>query len=326
MVLISRSDQLAQPVPAVTVIALSFNHARFLHECLNSIAAQTLQDFQLIVTDDCSEDDSADLIQAWLAMHKPDAIFIRHSRNVGLCKTLNEALSHSTGEFISMIATDDAWEPDKIERQLTVMRQHGGSVAVVYSDASRMDEASQRLATDFIEAHTPECACPSGRVFAELANRNFIPAMATLIRRQALQAVGCYDERLTYEDYDMWLRLAARYDFIFCPGVVARYRIVSTSLVRTVFHKPTAAHYHTLYLICHRWLPSGQLSPIQYKAWANRMWGAAYGLYQLGDSRAKACLWQAARHSREPRALLLALTSSLGISRQTAKRLTRSTE
>lgn len=73
-------------------------------------------------------------------------------------------------------------------------------------------------------------------------------------------------------------------------------------------------------------VPSGQLSPIQYKAWANRMWGAAYGLYQLGDSRAKACLWQAARHSREPRALLLALTSSLGISRQTAKRLTRSTE
>ena len=313
-------------IPAVTVIALCFNHARFLRECLNSIAAQTLQDFQLIVTDDCSKDDSADLIRDWLATHRPDAIFIRHSQNAGLCKTLNEALSHARGEFISMIATDDAWEPNKIDLQLALMCRQSANVAVVYADASRMDEAGQRLERDFIEAHTPECSRPSGKIFSDLANRNFIPAMATLIRRQTLIDVGGYDERLTYEDYDMWLRLAARYDFVYCPSVLARYRIVHTSLVRTVFFKPTAQHHYTLYLICQKWLPSGLLSPIQHKAWAERMWGAAYGLYQLGDARAKVCLWQAVRYSHKPRALLLALASSAGISRQLAKRLTASIE
>lgn len=312
--------------PSVTVIALCFNHGRFLHECLNSIAAQTFNEFQLIVTDDCSRDNSADLIQAWLSTHRPEAIFIRHTVNAGLCKTLNEALSHASGEFISMIATDDAWEPDKIQKQLTLMRSHTANVAVVYSDASRMDEASLRLETNFIEAHTPTCTRPSGQVFAELANQNFIPAMTTLIRRQAIVDIGGYDERLTYEDYDMWLRLAASYDFVFCPAVLARYRIVATSLVRTVFFQPNAHHYLTLCLICMKWLPSGLLNPSQKSAWADRLWGAAYGLYQLGDTRAKVWLWQAVRYTRKPRALLLAVACSLGISRQFAKRLTGSAE
>jgi GT2 family glycosyltransferase len=225
-----------------------------------------------------------------------------------------------------MIATDDAWEPDKIEHQLNLMRSLSPNVAVVYADATRMDEASQRLTPDFIEAHTPECSRPSGRVFAELANRNFIPAMATLIRRQAIIDVGGYDERLTYEDYDMWLRLAARFEFAYCPVALARYRIVATSLVRTVFFKPTAQHHLTLCLICQKWLPSGLLSPTQRGVWADRLWGSAYGLYQLGDARAKRWLWQAVRYTHKSRALLLAVACSLGISRQFAKRLTGSAD
>lgn len=308
--------------PQVTVIALCFNHARFLHECLDSIAAQTAQDFQLIITDDCSKDGSPDLIQAWIAQHRPDALFICHTQNMGLCKTLNEALSHAQGEFISMIATDDAWELDKIKRQLDVIREKGASVAVVYSDASRMNEAGQPIEKNFIEAHTPDCMRPSGQIFSELANRNFIPAMATLIRRQALLDVGLYDERLTYEDYDMWLRLAAQYEFVYYPANLARYRIVSTSIVRTVFARPTAQHHYTLYLICNKWLPTDCLSATQRKAWADRMWEAAYGLYSLGDARATACLWQAVRYSHRPRAILLAVASTLGITRALAMRLT----
>lgn len=312
----------AKPMPAVTVIALCFNHARFLTECLDSIASQTFQDFQLIVTDDCSKDDSAQLIESWLASHRPDALFIRHSLNVGLCKTLNEALLQSRGEFISMIATDDAWEPDKIERQLAVARQAGPQVAVVYSDASRMDEDGVRLEKNFIESHTPECTRPSGQVFAELADRNFIPAMSTLIRRSALVDVGMYDERLAYEDYDMWLRLASRYEFVYSSAVVARYRIVSTSLVRTIFVKPSPHYYYTVYLICMKWLPGRRLSAGQRTTWGKRLWDAAYGLYVVNDPRAAACLWRAAWYGRKPYAAVLALTQSMGVSRDVARRLT----
>lgn len=307
--------------PAVTVIALCYNHARFLHACLDSIRAQTCQDFELIVTDDCSRDDSADLIAAWLAEHRPDARFIRHVKNAGICATLNEAIAGARGEFISMIATDDMWAPDKIERQLAAMRTQPASVAVLYSDAWQMDEEGKSLPQRFIEQHRPNFQPPSGQVFSALADGNFIPAMATLIRRQALADAGYYDERLTYEDYDMWLRLAAAHEFAYEPGPVAHYRIVSTSIVRTTFVRPSAAHCYTLFLIHDRWLGAGALNPAQRARWGEALWSAAYQLYVHGDSRARACLWTAARHTRKPRAALLALASTLGLRRDGAKRL-----
>lgn len=308
--------------PAVTVIALCFNHARFLRECLDSIAAQTFQAFQLIVTDDCSADGSAELIDAWIRDRRPDAVFIRHAQNRGLCPTLNEALALARGEFISIIATDDALEPDKLERQLAAAREAGEGVAVVYSDATRMDEQGQRLLPDFIEAHAPECSRPSGRVFAALAERNFIPAMSNLIRRSALVAVGGYDERLSYEDYDMWLRLADRFEFLYLPGTPARYRIVSTSLVRTIFVAPTPRHLLTQYLIADKWLGTGKLTARQERLWGRRLWDAAYGLFAAGHAAAPRALWRAARFDRNPRALALALAAAAGIDRQRLRRWT----
>lgn len=303
----------------VSIIALCFNHERFLLECLESIKAQTYQNFELIITDDCSQDSSVHLIEKWLSENRKDAIFIRHHTNVGLCKTLNEALSRSSGRFISMIATDDVWEPQKIERQLQSMLQQPEIVAVVYSNASRMDEDGTSVAPDFIEAHLPGLQPPSGHIFGILADRNFIPAMSTLIRRSAIDSVGGYDESLTYEDYDMWLRLADRYEFTYLPGTVARYRIVGTSMVRTLFARPTANHSATVFRICEKWLSSSRLTEAQRKAWVEKESAAAYSLYVHNDRRAVSCLWRSALRTRSPRMCFLAATFSLGISRKFAK-------
>ena len=307
--------------PAVTVIALCYNHARFVLECLDSIAAQSCRDFELIVTDDCSRDGSADLIADWIARHHPQATFIRHQRNRGLCATLNEALAASSGEFISMIATDDVWEPNKIAVQLAAMRAASADVAVVYSDASQIDEDSVRLPLDFMTHHRPDVTPPSGEVFSALANGNFIPAMSTLIRRSAIDAVGGYDERLTYEDYDMWLRLSARYRFLFLPGAPARYRHVATSMVRTTFAAPTAAHCHTQFLIREKFIGSGKLDAAQRARWIDNQADASYGLYVHGDPRAAACLWVSARRRASARLLLLAATCSVGLTRNRARRV-----
>jgi glycosyltransferase involved in cell wall biosynthesis len=307
--------------PAVTVFALCFNHARFLIDCLESIRSQTCQDFQLIVTDDCSTDDSAAMIEGWLQTHRPDAIFLRHRKNAGLCKTLNEALALSTGEYISMIATDDVWEPNKIEVQLAAMQAAGNAVAVVYSDAIQIDESGQRLPKDFIDHHRPNFAPPSGRIFARLAEANFIPAMATLIRRQAIAAVGGYDERLLFEDYDMWLRLAQRYDFHFLPGKVARYRVVATSMVRVSFKNNSPAYVHTMFLVREQMLETTLLDTAQRARQTELQWGHAYELYFMGDARATACLWTSARRTRRPRVLLLALLSACGVTRSRVQKL-----
>ncbi len=306
--------------PTVTVIALCYNHERFVLDCLESIRAQTCQDFELIVMDDCSRDHSPHLIAEWLAEHYPAARFIHHPVNRGICATLNEALGLAKGTYISMTATDDTWMPHKLASQVALAQSLDADTAVIYADAGQMDEEGEPLPTRFIEAHGVTDP-PQGWIFGRLANGNFIPAMTTLIRRDALLAVGGYDERLNYEDYDMWLRLADRYAFAFQPDVVAHYRIVATSMVRTVFAQPSAWYHHTNFMIRRKWLRSGRLTREQRVLWADRMWWAAYGLFVLNDRRAASCLWQAFRHSGRPRAAVLALTSRLGVSRARLVRL-----
>jgi glycosyltransferase involved in cell wall biosynthesis len=311
----------ARRAPRVTVIALCYNHAAFLIECLNSIRAQTFRDFELIVTDDCSKDGSQDLIARWLHDNMPDAAFIRHQENRGLCRTLNEAIERSRGEFISMIATDDVWEVDKIERQVAFVDSQPADVAVVFSDASRIDVAGRRLDPDFIAFHAPGWVMRSGNIFPLLVERNFIPAMATLIRRSALEAVGGYDERLSFEDYDMWLRLASRFPFAFCDGLVACYRLVPTSIVHTVFHGRKPELSHTMFLIREKWIRSPLLSETQRTMWQGEFFGAAYGLYLHGDPRARVCLWKVFLRTRRPRALILAIACSIGVSRRVGRKI-----
>ena len=306
---------------AVTVIAVCYNHERFVVECLDSIRAQTFQAFQLIVTDDSSSDGSAARIESWLATHRPDAHFIRHDKNAGLCRTLNEASARSSGEYLSMVATDDVWEPSKIEAQLAAMQGSAKPVAVVYSDATQIDESGSQLPLNFIEQHRPHFQPPSGQIFAALAQGNFIPAMSTLLRRQAVLDAGGYDERLLFEDYDMWLRLAKRHEFLFCPGTLARYRIVSTSIVRTSFAENSADFAYSMVRVCEQKLTFRALDATERARQTEYQWGHVYRLYLLDDPRAGASLWIAARRTRRWRVLLLACLWSIGITRNRAKRI-----
>ena len=101
---------------------------------------------------------------------------------------------------------------------------------MAYGDAARMDERGTPITGNFIEhvgaVHSP----PEGDIYEMLLAQNFIPAMATLIRRECFATVGPYDESLVYEDWDMWLRIARHYEFAFTPGVQVRYRVHSASL------------------------------------------------------------------------------------------------
>lgn len=216
----------------VTVIALCYNHARFAEECLNSIAKQI--DHQLIIVDDCSKDNSVEVIRRWIAENRIDCAFITHDKNQGVCKSLNEALTLATGEFVSIVATDDVWLETKIADQLPYFQD--SRVAVVYGDAYRIDAEGKLLEPNFIQTYRHFSTLPEGNIFSTLLEGNFIPAPTVMIRRACLDVVGPYDERLCYEDYDMWLRLAQRFLFAYCPKVGAKYRHLNTSL-STVFRK-----------------------------------------------------------------------------------------
>lgn len=307
---------LSAAAPAVTVLVMSYRHRRFLADCLTSVAAQTLADFELIICDDASDDGSAELIEQLLPGLGRPARFIRHCKNLGLCATLVELMRLSHGRYVAMIAADDLWEPQRLAAHLAAL-EADPEAAMVYSDAYQIDEAGKRLTLSFMAAHQAPSTAPAGEIFSALAERNFIPAMATLIRRSAIEAVGGYDASFSYEDYDMWLRLAARFRIIHLPGRLASYRIVATSMVRTLFARPDGSHFHTEYRIRERWLDSGRLNPRQRARWVVLQADAAYGMFCAGHPAAAAALWNAAKrdNSRRLRWLLRSLLCAIGLHR-----------
>ena len=93
--------------PLVSAIVLCYNQARFVTECLEGVKAQNYPNLELIVNDDASKDDSASVIQAWLAQGGIPHCFLRNQTNQGLCRSLNNAISQSRGKYTAGIAADD---------------------------------------------------------------------------------------------------------------------------------------------------------------------------------------------------------------------------
>jgi glycosyltransferase involved in cell wall biosynthesis len=261
--------------PVVTVIAACYNHSTFLSECLESIRGQTFKQTQLIITDDASTDDSLSLIKSWIARYSVDCLLLANDRNQGLCRTLNHALSYATGKYVAFIATDDIWLSEKLERQVAHMERLPNSVGVLYSDAYLIDEPGAPLPGMFIESHRHFDRLPEGDILDALLVCPFIPAMSTLIRTECFDQVGLFDESLAFEDYDFWLRVAARYEFAASPIPSAKYRLVHNSLVRTLGDRLTEGRLR----IYKKWVgKSARIDQIIGPQIAE----CAYALYQKG--------------------------------------------
>jgi glycosyltransferase involved in cell wall biosynthesis len=281
--------------PLVSVIALCFSHAKFVVECLESIRAQTYKSVQLIIMDDCSTDNSATIIEQWISTTNTSCEFVKHAVNRGICATLNEALTLASGKYVSMVATDDVWMPDKLMRHVAEMEALPKEVAVLYGDAYQIDEAGTQLPELFIEWHKKKVPTET-RIFGALLQGNFIPAMTPLIRRSMLVEAGPYDERLCYEDFDMWLRLSQRAQFVFSDYVSAKYRIVNNSVTRTVLWAKSVPRYRSEFLIYAKCVKVPNISAEERDWIFCRMRDAAENLRRMRDPAATRYIWSLFTH------------------------------
>ncbi len=316
MISIATHDQ-----PTITVVALCYNHSRYVIDCLESIRTQTFQDFELIITDDCSSDGSPLIIESWASANGVKYSFIKHSENRGLCRTLNEALALAKGRYLAMVATDDVWLPEKLERQFNELELLPPSVGVLYSDAFQIDENGELLEGMFIASHRKIDFYPQGNVFDSIATANFIPAMSTMVRMECFQKIGNYDESLIFEDWDMWLRISSKFDFCFSDYVSAKYRILQTSMMRTVLAGSNPAKQDTFFRIRAKCLESGVLPLHLAENFKALIWDTAYELYVTGYKGSAERLIRVYRITGNRRALLLGFFSFFGITHHLTKRI-----
>lgn len=211
----------------VTVVVVCYNHEPFLIDLLESIENQSIAPTNLIICDDASTDGSAALIREFSNSTRLENQLHLSTRNIGLTRTLNAAISHVETAYVAYISGDDVMGPDRIELQLAQFGASPSNCAFVYSDAQRIDATGHILPGSFFDVFRTETDADD---FASLLRNNWIPAASVMMRTEAVREVGGYDEALFFEDHDMWLRLARDHTFTCVPEALVSYRELESSL------------------------------------------------------------------------------------------------
>ena len=204
-----------------------FNQARFLEDSVGAILRQSHADLELMIVDDCSSDNSWDIIRR-LADGDSRIRPIRHERNLGASRSRNDGLRAATGDFIGFCDADDVWEPMKLEIQIGQLRNNP-NYDVVYCDTTIVDERGLLTGRRFSDRFRPPRS-PSGSLFRKLIRRNFINMQSVVMRRECLQVAGYFDEGIKWvEDWWYWVRLSRQCRFLYSNEPLARYRVHSRS-------------------------------------------------------------------------------------------------
>ena len=211
------------PSPVVTVIALCHNHAPYLHEALDSILTQDHAALEVWLIDDGSTDASPAILREYAAAH-PSWHLLLLPESIGNCRAFNQAFSQSTGEFVVDFATDDVLLPDRLSQQVALFQSLPPDYGMVYSNCELITEAGQPLGPHHRPAGRGQLRPrpASGWVFEQVLSRYFISTPTMLMRRATLLALGGYDEALSYEDFDFWVRASRDWQFQYQDIVTTR--------------------------------------------------------------------------------------------------------
>jgi glycosyltransferase involved in cell wall biosynthesis len=209
-------------MPTLSVNMIAYNTARYVAEAVESILCQTYPDFEFIIIDDGSTDGTGAILERYAARDARIRLVRRENR--GIVASRNEALALSTGEFVAVMDSDDVALPDRLERQVTFLREHP-DVVCVGGWLELIDGAGRRL----IQFQTPtDDAWLQQRA---LRGRTPMTGPTMTMRRQDVEVVGRY--RPGYdptEDLDLLLRLGERGHLVVLPQVVLRYRLHDQSI------------------------------------------------------------------------------------------------
>jgi glycosyltransferase involved in cell wall biosynthesis len=205
-------------MPVISIVIPAYNAERTILETIASVRQQTFTDFELIVINDGSTDNTLNLLKTI----EDDRLKVFSYSNGGVSMARNRGICKSTGEFIAFLDADDLWADDKLELQLAALKEHPNA-GLAYSWTYSMSEEGELL--------YPIEPTFSGAVYADLLLWNFLSNGSNpLIRRQALESVGEFRPPTTAADWDYWLRIAANWDFILVSKHHVFYRHCSNSM------------------------------------------------------------------------------------------------
>jgi glycosyltransferase involved in cell wall biosynthesis len=201
----------------VSVVIPNYNNAHYLKSAITSILNQTFTDYEIIVVDDGSTDNSRDVVGAF-----GNKVRYIWQENKGLGGARNTGILASKTEFIGLLDADDEWRPDFLEKMMALAQSHPDAV-VYFSCAQGMDSSGNELPQIFGRAIS------SNEIYQNLLRANFIIPSTVVFRRSTIVDVGLFEEKNRKlhgcEDWDLWLRLSPSHPFAGTTEPLVRYRL-----------------------------------------------------------------------------------------------------
>ena len=213
----------------VSIIMPTYNCARFIRESIDSVLAQTYTNWELIIVDDSSTDNTAEMIANF---NDPRIHYLRNEQNEGAALTRNKALRAAKGRYIAFLDSDDLWHPDKLERQIAFMEQNG--YAFTYHEYTEIDESSNPIGIyvsgkKHVRPFDMYCCCWPGCLSVVYDAKNIGLIQIPDIRKN--------------NDSAMWLQAIRKADCYLLPENLAQYRRRTGSITPTSVWKKIGWHY-----------------------------------------------------------------------------------
>ena len=200
--------------PTVSVITATYNYGRYLGGAIESVLAQTFSDWEMIVVDDGSTDNTQQVIQPYLADKR---IRYHRTKNQGQPAAENTGIRLSCGCFIAFLDADDLWMPEKLDAQMKLFHSKP-DLAVVYS-------GRRIINPEGVTISTTKRPLFRGMVLDRIFRNNFVCFSSSVVRRDVFDNVGLFDEECRHaSDYELWLRVALRYEFDYVDKPLVIYR------------------------------------------------------------------------------------------------------
>jgi len=206
-------------MPMVDVIVPAYNAAKYLPVAIESVVAQTFEDWRIVLIDDGSTDNTAEAVAPFIEQLGPKLKYIKQP-NAGLPAARNAAIRNSSAEFLALLDADDVWLPDRLMESLKCFEGRP-QVGLAYGFNSRIDADGA-----IIDTFAQRAKYAEGHIAPYIYMRLVqLPCPTITFRRRCVDEVGMFDETLqATEDRDLWLRIAFKYEVALVPKVIALYR------------------------------------------------------------------------------------------------------
>jgi glycosyltransferase involved in cell wall biosynthesis len=204
--------------PQVSIVVTCYNYGQFVAECLHSIQNQSFNDFEVIVIDDGSTDNSAEQISPFLQDRRFRYV---KQRNGGQANAKNRGINEAKAELIAFLDADDKWAVGKLDKQIQLLDPK--EVGVVYSRESLIDTEGVPLPMvppgKYLQPRR-------GKVLEYFIYDNFVPFSSVIVRKDCFDSFGTFDESLAMGiDWDLWLRISTKFQFDYCEEPFLFYRV-----------------------------------------------------------------------------------------------------